>query len=398
MPVEYKILRDEDPIAFQYRVSKDKDLIGTWQDVADICNRELGYEYSESKYRKDFAAFTKLFNANQNKLVDADDRMREVEQREFELRKSAQKFYDQRREFNKIAAKEARAEHLEDVLAKCAEKLCETAPLLPEEKYTETSDGVEAVVFLADWHYGMVTDNVFNRYDTKICKQRVQDLTNKVIERLKLHKPQKLHVVCLGDACHGGIHVSARVESEEAVCDQLMNVSELMAEAIYRMSCYVPYTTVYHTYGNHLRTIQNKNDSVHADNMEKLIGWWMKERFANIGNICVEDSEYYEFIKLNVCGYNICCTHGDLDSIRNIGATLNTIFSKMYHETIDYTVTADKHHIEEFDSLGIENTIVPALCGTDGYANQHRLYANAGQTMMIFNQDGKDATYNIRLK
>ena len=136
MPVEYKILRDEDPIAFQYRVSKDKDLIGTWQDVADICNRELGYEYSESKYRKDFAAFTKLFNANQNKLVDADDRMREVEQREFELRKSAQKFYDQRREFNKIAAKEARAEHLEDVLAKCAEKLCETAPLLPEEKYT----------------------------------------------------------------------------------------------------------------------------------------------------------------------------------------------------------------------------------------------------------------------
>lgn len=35
MPVEYKILRDEDPIAFQYRVSKDKDLIGTWQDVAD---------------------------------------------------------------------------------------------------------------------------------------------------------------------------------------------------------------------------------------------------------------------------------------------------------------------------------------------------------------------------
>ena len=144
--------------------------------------------------------------------------------------------------------------------------------------------------------------------------------------------------------------------------------------------------------------IQNKNDSVHADNMEKLIGWWMKERFANIGNICVEDGEYYEFIKLTVCGYNICCTHGDLDSSRNIGATLNTIFSKIYHETIDYTVTADKHHIEEFDSLGIENTIVPALCGTDGYANQHRLYANAGQTMMIFNQDGKDATYNIRLK
>lgn len=52
MPVEYKILRDEDPIAFQYRVSKDKDLIGTWQDVADICNRELGSNIAKANTGK----------------------------------------------------------------------------------------------------------------------------------------------------------------------------------------------------------------------------------------------------------------------------------------------------------------------------------------------------------
>ena len=35
-----------------YRVTGDKDKIGSWQDVADILNELLGTEYTESKFRK----------------------------------------------------------------------------------------------------------------------------------------------------------------------------------------------------------------------------------------------------------------------------------------------------------------------------------------------------------
>lgn len=397
--MEYKLLQGEDPIAFQYRVSKDKELIGTWQDVADICNRELGYEYTESKYRKDYASFSKLFAANQSKLVTADGRMKEVEQREFELKKLTQRFFDQRREFNKVAAKEARAEHLNEIFIDAAIRLSEVAPMIPyNDNISISNDGVEAIIFFADWHYGMTTNNLFNRYNCDICKLRVNEFVEKASQRLMLHNPQKLHIVCLGDAAHGAIHTSARVESEENTCEQLMHVSELMAEAIYRLSHYAHDTFVYTTYGNHMRTVQSKNESVHDDNMERIIGWWLKERFSAINNISVIDSEFYEFVNLKVCGYNVCCTHGDLDNIRRIGTTLNTLFSKLYGETIDYTVSADKHHIEEIDTFGIENTIVPALCGSDGYANDRRLYSKSGQTLMIFNRDGKDATYHIMLK
>ena len=101
---------------------------------------------------------------------------------------------------------------------------------------------------------------------------------------------------------------------------------------------------------------------------------------------------------MNVCGYNICCTHGDLDNIRYFGVTMNTIFTRLYGSAIDYTVSADKHHIEQLDRLGIDSTIVPALCGTDGYANDKRLYSNPAQTIMVFNPEyGKDAVYNVRL-
>ena len=35
-----------------YRICNDKDQIGSWQEVANILNELLGFEYTESKYRK----------------------------------------------------------------------------------------------------------------------------------------------------------------------------------------------------------------------------------------------------------------------------------------------------------------------------------------------------------
>ena len=99
-----------------------------------------------------------------------------------------------------------------------------------------------------------------------------------------------------------------------------------------------------------------------------------------------------------MCGYNIVGAHGDLEKFKQFGLTVNTLFTKKYGKTIDYTVSADKHHIEEFETIGIESTLVRSLCGTDEYANNHRLYSAPGQTLMIFTpEDGRECTYNIKL-
>lgn len=177
-----------------------------------------------------------------------------------------------------------------------------------------------------------------------------------------------------------------------------MHVAELMAEMIEELSKSVNEVIVYSCYGNHLRTIQEKKESIHSDNMEKLIPWWIEQRLQNNTKVSIVESEFKEFTKLNVLGYNICCVHGDLDSIRNLGVTVNTIFSRLYGQTIDYTVSADKHHLEEFESFDIENILVRSLCGTDDHADNKRLYSKAGQTLMIFNkEDGRECTYNIKL-
>lgn len=373
-----------------------------WDDIV----KATGMEYNSDSLRKAAAVtpycgyavaqyFKKKYAKQDNPQGDYID---ELDCKIAEARKESKRLFDQRREFNKLVDKMGRIENLEDRLVEAANSLNEFMPLGVNEVSPCFCDDSEAIVVFADWHYGMVTDNIWEKYDIGVCRSRVEHLVGSVIERLRLHQCRKLHVVLLGDMAHGAIHVSARVASEELVCNQIMQVSEIIAQAIDTMADEVQETIVHSTYGNHLRTIQNKNDSIHSDNMERLIPWWLKQRLINRSDVSFPEAEYYEFLYFKVCGYGICATHGDLDNVRNAGRTLNTLFVKKYGKNIDYVVLADKHHKEEFEELGIESMVVRSLCGTDEYANSKRLYSTPGQLMMVFKPDiGADAYYQIKL-
>lgn len=372
----------------------------SWPRLGELFNKELRKNdepwWDESAYRKPYQNAKAYYEEVFSKMIDG-QYSDEVSQQMDELYKLKKQYFDQRREYNKLLTAESRADHLLEYVQSAAEKLNQVKPLSFGIARQLPLDN-EAVLCLSDWHYGMVTDNIWNSYNTKICRQRVSYVIGKAIEFLAFHKSKKLHVLLLGDCADGAIKTTSRVAAEEETCDQIMQVAEIIAESVGKLATAVPEVHVYSTYGNHLRTIQNKNDSIHYDNMEKLIPWWLKARFDGCPNVKVIDSEFKEFMKLNVCGYNICATHGDLDNIKNLGIHVNTIFSKLYGETIDYTIFGDKHHLEEFESFDIENILVRSLCGTDNYANTKRLYSNAGQTLMIFTcEDGRQCTYNIKI-
>ena len=399
--IDFHKLPNESERAYLWRVGVaiENGTAGVnWEEATPFINREWREDESQyrtsSAYRKQVQYAIPFYEEVFSKMENNEYSKRLLEQKD-ELYKLKRQLYDQRREYNKLLMIDARAEHLVSEMVKCAETLNRERPLTFLAPYRATEK--EAVVCLADLHYGMVTDNIWNKYNVEICKKRLETVVSKMCEQLMEHNPKRIHVLLLGDTAHGAIHSTARVAAEEAVCDQIMQVAELLAQVINELSHYAEETFVYSTYGNHLRTIQNKHDSIHSDNMEKIIPWWMNERFKDRSDISIVDSEFKEFIKLNVCGYNICGTHGDLDNVKNLGIMLNTLFSKLYGETIDYTVSADKHHLESFESFGIENILVSSLCGTDDYANEHRLYSNAGQTMLIFTkEDGKLCQYNIK--
>ena len=371
-----------------------------WQDIIEAtgidCHRDTlrkaasttpysGYEVSQY-YKRKFAERGGNF-----------DYSAELEAKLFALRKESTKFYDQRREWNKLVDLVARKENIEDKLILAAQSLGSDYPLI-ERKTNTTYGDDEAVLVFSDWHYGLSTDNIWGKYDTDICKYRVEYLLDVAISKLQLHKPRRLHVILLGDLAHGAIHVSARVASEELVCDQIMQVSEIIAQAISSLADHVEQVCVHSTYGNHMRTVQNKKDSLHADNMEKLIPWWLRQRLASRNDVVFPLSNHYEFIVLDVCGFKICATHGDLDVVRGAGRTFNALFAGRYGYRIDYIILADKHHEESFSELGTKTIMAGCLCGPDDYANSKRLYSAPSQLMMFFDgTHGRGATYEIEV-
>lgn len=382
--------------------AKDSGLLDmSWESLAEVLNKELrdGEDtyYNESAYRKPYSYAKAFYDDVFSKQISSqysDDILKQKD----ELYKLKRQFQDQRREYNKLLISDARADHLAEYLLEAVNNLNKEKTLGTLYHHNDTSN-VEALLVLADWHYGMVTDNIWNRYNSHICTKRVKELLEQTIRHLNTHHPNVLNIVILGDMAHGAIHTSARVASDELVCDQLIKVSELIAEFVNELLPYVPQINIYSTYGNHMRTVQDKKDNIYADNMEKIIPWWLRQRFANVEEVNVIDSEYHEFIKIDVAGNNICCVHGDLDKFKGMGVTANTLFTKLFGETVDYTVSADKHHLEEFESYDIENILVRSLCGVDEYANNKRLYSNAGQTLIFFTKDdGRLCTYNINLQ
>lgn len=385
------------------KVQKISDL--DWSEICDKYNLDFNPDTIRKGAQPPLigSAFVSEYYKWKESQRDSDTKedsyFKELQIQKDAIYKEKRKLYDQRREYNKLLISDARAEHLCEELIKSANRLNEEKPLLFKEKWFKPNIHKEAVLCWADWHYGMITDNIWNTYNTEICRERVKTLVEITKEFLELNQIDVLTILTLGDAAHGSIHTGCRIQSEEDTCNQLMHVSELMAEAINDLSSVVNHIDVYSCYGNHMRTIQNKNDSIHSDNMEKIIPWWLKQRLQNNTKVEIIESEYKEFTRVNILGSHICAVHGDLEKdFKKIGVTINTIFSKKFGETIDYTISADKHHIEEFEQLGIKSVLVPCLCGTDDHANNGRLYSDAGQTLMIFNDVyGRESTYHIPL-
>lgn len=378
--------------------------------LGDVDYGELSKYLYGKRYSPDVARRLAYGSYHTLKILDSqvldtpskEDMSFEIAAQTRELQKERQRFFDQRREYKKLLLEEGRREHLEAALAIAAGKLEESiGRVFPNANVFDyvqsTDDGTEAVLVFSDWHYGMVTDNIFNHYDTNTCVERVERVVHEAVKRLLLHKCSKLHIVMLGDSLHGGIHCGARVASEELVADQLMQVSEVLAQAIEYLSQYVTQTFVYATYGNHARTIQNKKDSIHRDNMERIIPWWLTQRLRCYENIVIMPEEDSEFLLINACSHSFVAAHGDLDSVKSSPRLLSTLFQKKYGVDIEYVLLGDKHHRESFDEVGVCAMICGSLCGTDDYANSKRLYSRPEQLLLIVNKEcGVDAEYRIK--
>ena len=96
----YKRFENESDDELIYRICKDKDKIGTWNEVKDILNMLLGNTFNESTYRKRFQTFEKMFDANQKIFADNEDTLKEIKDQIRELKKERYKIQAEKLELN----------------------------------------------------------------------------------------------------------------------------------------------------------------------------------------------------------------------------------------------------------------------------------------------------------
>ena len=147
----YKRFDGESDEELIYRITGEKDQIGSWQDVADILNELLGTEYTESKFRKQRQAFDKMLVANQSKFVDSDAQLREIQLAQRELEKERKKLQTEKLEYNKWLREDARDELITEKISEAISSLPKlSSPVRIEPTFNKKS----WILAISDCHYG----------------------------------------------------------------------------------------------------------------------------------------------------------------------------------------------------------------------------------------------------
>ena len=185
-----------------YGKLRDKTLADV--DYTELAEFVYGQPYSSDVARRMLYGSRRTLDLLEEegiKSVSDKDILDNIDKKMLELRKERQKFYDQRREYNKLVSIEGRQEHLYDSLIDAAYNLSDTVGSLFDrtEPVILNPTNNEAVLVFSDWHYGMKAQNVFNTYNTDICKERVANIVRLAAEKLLVHQCSKLHIVVLGD-------------------------------------------------------------------------------------------------------------------------------------------------------------------------------------------------------
>lgn len=390
---KYKRLDGESNLELIYRVCSDKDIIGTWQDVADILNELLGEDYSESKYRKDFQAFTKIMSANRSKFSN---NVSEIQDAERKLEREKIKFRDERNAWQKqnyIAARvEEKLDRLEEALSSAGRIQFPAFHNFRENIPTEKS----LLLLLSDLHIGATFNNYWGSYDAEIARDRMGQLLAKVKSIIETEDCSGCNVVLLGDCISGSIHRSIQVTNRESVIDQIKIATEYVSSFIYELTkicSYVEFTSVS---GNHSR-IDKKEDAIHSERLDDLVEWGVANKLGHLENFYVVGNKLDTSVAvLDILGKEYVAVHGDYDSFAKSGVQNLCTMLKVIPEAVLF---GHMHTCAVDEVNGIKMVRGGSLAGSgDDFTVERRLSGNPSQMVCVCDETGIISYHPIALK
>lgn len=403
---ELKRKENENEEQYIWRVAqlKDNGLIDLdWDELTEYINRECRDDESEyrssSAYRKPYQQAKRYYESGVFSKFNEDEYTNKLNEQKRELEKAKVAYRDERNDWNRQNRIEARIEAKLDNLGETLKEIGQSKFEVDEHISVNCGDN-SLIVMLSDLHTGQTFNSPFGRYNTDILKNRMTQLLNKVISIGNRHNSVMVNVVLLGDQISGNIHNTIQVSNRENVIEQIKIASEVITWFCVELSKVFGYVHIYECAGNHSRLVSNKELAIHDERLDNLITWIIKQMTAHIDRIKVHDDEETRIDSgismFELYGKDYVAVHGDYDVLNKTGVgNLSMMLGK-----IPYAIMNGHNHFpSNTDINGVKIIQGGSIAGSgDNYTIEKRLSGKPNQTVLVCDENGIDAIYNVELK
>lgn len=389
---KFKRQNDESEVAYIWRICSYKDEIGTWQDVCNLLNKELGHNYGESWYRKEYQGFERVFNSIKEQFLD-DEYLKTLDDKIHELEKQRIKLRDERTHHNREVRKEARLEVKLDLLEeKIHEVELENYPVTSRIRIASDND---LLIMFSDLHIGQTFNSMWGTYNSKIAQDRVNEYLQKIIEIQKIHNAQNAYVSLQGDMISNSIHKTIAITNTENVIEQIILASKIISSFLYELSKHFQNVYVIDVAGNHSR-LDRKEDALKDERLDSLITWYAKSALSHINNILFMANLDITLTSFSIRGYYYLCVHGDYDKFD--ANSVNKLIAMVGY--VPYCVLfAHKHFPASTEVNGVKLVQCGSFagCGDDHTIELRLCGGKPSQTILVCNDEGIVCNYTIEL-
>lgn len=369
------------------------------EDYSELSQLVYGKEFSSdvarrmmygSRYTLDLIESEREMTATSS---SSNDILAELDRKKIELQMERQKFFDYRNAFNKVVRERARQEELNEIIANCVNS-GELISLDYIPHTSRTSDN-DLIVSLNDIHYGATVDNHWQKYNSDICRQMLCKYLDNIINIANTHGSENCIVWANGDLISGNIHHSIAVTNKENVIEQIVGVSELIAEFLAELSGHFNNVSFVSVSGNHSR-IDTKDKALMKERLDDLVEWYLKARLQNFDNVVIGAGDRIDctMYLLNVRGKTYCGVHGDYEPNSTMVQSLQQMAGRPL-----YAVLMGHLHHNKLDAIqGIKTIMAGSFLGMDDYCIQKRIVGEPEQMVCVCDDNGVRCSYDIQLK
>ena len=371
-----------------YRIGQMKDEIGSWNDIALIMNDLLGYDYGESKYRKQFAIIKKIVEGSKLSSVSDEEHLNNLKELKQELKSERIKIQTLNLERNRLDRENARQELFYEQIGQYINS--RKVPKL-EPKYQPRNKNIKYLLGIADIHANAYWKTATNEYSMNIVQDRLTLLLTEIISFIQEKQLDELNIVLLGDLIDGCLRMSNLQTMDSTVSKSVADISDML---IGFLEVLVEKTHIHINlfdvvYGNHSmpRFLQNYDA---REDLGYTINRYIRTGLRNNKNIDIYsplDGDMYLDFKIwdfNIIGFHGHTEKNQSDAIKN--------FTIQRRKLYDYSVCGHLHHNQKtgisLDGLhDVENIQFPSFCGDDPYANSIHKISKGSCMICGFDKD-----------